>query len=264
MPSSEQPSHHTPTFQDLMQIVSRLRAPDGCPWDLEQTHSSLKRNLLEESYEALEAIDSGDPSKLSEELGDVLVQVAFHCQIAEEAGTFQAADVIQKINDKLVRRHPHVFGDATASDAREVEQQWEKLKEAEGTRRSRVEGIPKDLPALAAAQLTQDRVARDGFEWDDISGVLDKVSEEVEELKQANTDAERASEFGDLLLALVNLGRWMGIHAEDAMRQANIRFGERYQLMEQAARQQDTRLRDLTLEEKEALWQQAKRQLRGE
>ncbi len=247
-----------------MQIVSRLRAPDGCPWDLEQTHSSLKRNLLEESYEALEAIDSGDPSKLSEELGDVLVQVAFHCQIAEEAGTFQAADVIQKINDKLVRRHPHVFGDATASDAREVEQQWEKLKEAEGTRRSRVEGIPKDLPALAAAQLTQDRVARDGFEWDDISGVLDKVSEEVEELKQANTDAERASEFGDLLLALVNLGRWMGIHAEDAMRQANIRFGERYQLMEQAARQQDTRLRDLTLEEKEALWQQAKRQLRGE
>ena len=247
-----------------MQIVSRLRAPDGCPWDLEQTHSSLKRNLLEESYEALEAIDSGDPSKLSEELGDVLVQVAFHCQIAEEAGTFQAADVIQKINDKLVRRHPHVFADATASDAREVEQQWEKLKEAEGTRRSRVEGIPKDLPALAAAQLTQDRVARDGFEWDDISGVLDKVSEEVEELKQANTDAERASEFGDLLLALVNLGRWMGIHAEDAMRQANIRFGERYQLMEQAARQQDTRLRDLTLEEKEALWQQAKRQLRGE
>ena len=247
-----------------MQIVSRLRAPDGCPWDLEQTHSSLKRNLLEESYEALEAIDSGDPSKLSEELGDVLVQVAFHCQIAEEAGTFRAADVIQKINDKLVRRHPHVFGDATASDAREVEQQWEKLKEAEGTRRSRVEGIPKDLPALAAAQLTQDRVARDGFEWDDISGVLDKVSEEVEELKQANTDAERASEFGDLLLALVNLGRWMGIHAEDALRQANTRFTERYQLMEEAARQQDTRLRDLTLDQKEALWQQAKRQLRGE
>jgi tetrapyrrole methylase family protein/MazG family protein len=230
---------------------------------LEQTHSSLKRNLLEESYEALEAIDSGDPSKLSEELGDVLVQVAFHCQIAEEAGTFQAADVIQKINDKLVRRHPHVFADATASDAREVEQQWEKLKEAEGTRRSRVEGIPKDLPALAAAQLTQDRVARDGFEWDDISGVLDKVSEEVEELKQANTDAERASEFGDLLLALVNLGRWMGIHAEDALRQANTRFTERYQLMEEAARQQDTRLRDLTLDQKEALWQQAKRQLRG-
>ena len=261
MPTPDHPSQGAPTFQDLLQIVARLRAPDGCPWDLEQTHTSLKRNLLEESYEVLEAIDSADPAKLSEELGDVLVQVAFHCQIAEETGTFQVADVIQKINDKLVRRHPHVFGDATATDARQVEQQWEQLKEAEGTRRSRVEGIPKDLPALASAQLMQDRVARDGFEWDDISGVLDKVVEEVEELKQADTDAQRAAEFGDILLALVNLGRWMDIHAEDALRQANIRFGQRYSLMEEAARQQDNRLRDLTLDEKEALWQQAKRQL---
>ncbi len=261
MPTPDHPSEDAPTFQDLLQIVARLRAPDGCPWDLEQTHSSLKRNLLEESYEVLEAIDSADPAKLSEELGDVLVQVAFHCQIAQETGAFQVADVIQTINDKLVRRHPHVFGDATAIDARQVEQQWEQLKEAEGTRRSRVEGIPKDLPALASAQLMQDRVARDGFEWDDISGVLDKVVEEVEELKQADTDAQRAAEFGDILLALVNLGRWMDIHAEDALRQANIRFGQRYSLMEEAARQQDTRLRDLTLDAKEALWQQAKRQL---
>jgi tetrapyrrole methylase family protein/MazG family protein len=251
-------------FGELVKLVSLLRGPEGCPWDREQTHATLKRNLVEECYEALEAIDDEAPGKLSEELGDVLVQVVFHAQIAKESGSFDVADVVEKIRDKLVRRHPHVFGDATASDAREVEQQWEKLKEAEGTRRSRVEGIPKDLPALAAAQLTQDRVSRDGFEWGDISGVLDKVAEEVEELKQANTDAERASEFGDLLLALVNLGRWMGIHAEDALRQANTRFTERYQLMEEAARQQDTRLRDLTLEEKEALWQQAKRQLRGE
>ena len=264
MSSSDQPSQPPPTFQDLLQIVERLRSPDGCPWDLEQTHESLKRNLLEESYEVLEAIDSADPSKLSEELGDILVQIAFHCNIAEQAGTFQSADVIQKINDKLVRRHPHVFSDAIATDVRQVEQQWEVLKEAEGTRRSRVDGIPKDLPALASAQLMQDRVARDGFEWDDISGVLEKVAEEVEELQQADTEAERAAEFGDLLLALVNFGRWMGIHAEDALRQANTRFSQRYQLMEESARQQDTRLRDLTLDEKEALWQQAKRQLRGE
>ena len=263
MPPPEEPSPDAPTFQDLLQIVDRLRSPDGCPWDLEQTHESLKRNLLEESYEVLEAIDSGDPSKLSEELGDILVQVAFHCHIAEQAGTFQSSDVIQKINDKLVRRHPHVFGDAIATDARQVEQQWEALKEAEGTRRSRVEGIPRDLPSLAAAQLMQDRVARDGFEWDDISGVLEKVSEEVEEIRQASNDSERAAEFGDLLLALVNLGRWMGVHAEDALRQANTRFSQRYQLMEEAARQQDTRLRDLTLDEKEALWQQAKRDLAG-
>ena len=264
MSSSDQPSQPPPTFQDLLQIVERLRSPDGCPWDLEQTHESLKRNLLEESYEVLEAIDSADPSKLSEELGDILVQIAFHCNIAEQAGTFRSADVIQKINNKLVRRHPHVFADAIATDVRQVEQQWEVLKEAEGTRRSRVDGIPKDLPALAAAQLMQDRVARDGFEWDDISGVLEKVAEEVEELQQADTEAERAAEFGDVLLALVNFGRWMGIHAEDALRQANTRFSQRYQLMEEAARQKDTRLRDLTLDEKEALWQQAKRQLRGE
>ena len=228
---------------------------------MEQTHDSLKRNLLEESYEVLEAIDSADPAKLSEELGDILVQVAFHCNIAEQAGSFQPSDVIRKINDKLVRRHPHVFGDAIATDARQVEKQWEAIKEAEGARRSRVEGIPRDLPALAAAQLMQDRVARDGFEWDDISGVLDKVSEEVEELQQAESEDQRASEFGDLLLALVNLGRWMGIHAEDALRQANTRFTQRYQLMEEAARQEGTRLRDLTLDEKEALWQQAKRDL---
>lgn len=263
MPPPDYSSKDSPTFQDLLQIVALLRSPNGCPWDLEQTHESLKRNLLEESYEVLEAIDSSDPSKLSEELGDILVQVAFHCDIAQKAGAFQPSDVIHQINDKLVRRHPHVFGDAVATDARQVEQQWEALKEAEGARRSRVEGIPRDLPALAAAQLMQDRVARDGFEWEDVSGVLEKVAEEVEELQQAGSDDERASEFGDLLLALVNLGRWMGIHAEDALRQANIRFAQRYQHMEEAARQQDTRLRDLSLDQKEALWQQAKRHLAG-
>ena len=264
MPPPDQTPKPQITFEDLLHIVERLRAPDGCPWDLEQTHASLKRNLLEESYEVLEAIDSGDPSKLSEELGDILVQVAFHCNIAEQAGTFRSADVIRMINDKLVRRHPHVFGEAVATDARQVEQQWEALKEVEGTRRSRVEGIPKELPSLAAAQLMQDRVARDGFEWEDISGVVDKVAEEVEELREAGDEAQRMAEFGDLLLALVNAGRWMGIHAEDALRQANARFAQRYQLVEEAARQRDARLRDMTLDEKEALWQQAKRQLAGE
>ena len=257
----QQPPPDSPTFQSLLQIVARLRAPGGCPWDQEQTHASLKRNLLEECYEVLEAIDAEDPQKLSEELGDVLMQVAFHCQMASEAGTFQATDVLQKTSDKLVRRHPHVFGDATVADAREVEKQWEALKEAEGSRRSRLEGIPKELPALASAQLMQDRVARDGFEWEDVSGVLDKVAEETEELRQADTEAERTAEFGDLLLALVNLGRWMGIQAEDALRQANIRFGQRYSLMEEAARSQDTRLAQMSLEQKEALWQQAKRDL---
>ena len=249
------------TFQALLDIVERLRAPGGCPWDQEQTHASLKRNLLEECYEVLEAIDSQDPAKLSEELGDILVQIAFHCQIASETGAFRVADVLAKINDKLVRRHPHVFSDATVADARDVEQQWDKLKEAEGARRSRVEGIPKDLPALAAAQLMQDRVGRDGFEWEDMSGVLDKLAEEVEELRHAPSEEEKAAEFGDLLLVMVNLGRWMGIHAEEALRQANGRFQQRYSLMEEIARQQGTRLGQLTLDQKEGLWQEAKRQL---
>ena len=181
-------------FQTLVDIVERLRAPGGCPWDREQTHLSLKRNLLEECYEVLEAIDREDPHALSEELGDLLVQVAFHTQIASETGEFELADVLTHINRKLVRRHPHVFGDAKVTDAREVERNWERIKEAEkredGVKKSPVDGIPKDLPALTYAQLMQDRVGRAGFEWEDISGVLDKLAEEVEELRQAASKEE--------------------------------------------------------------------------
>ena len=199
------------SFQSLVDIVERLRAPGGCPWDREQTHSSLKRNLLEECYEVLEAIDSEDPAALSEELGDLLVQVAFHADIAREAGHFTVADVLTRINDKLVRRHPHVFGDATVADAREVERNWERIKEAEkqrrGGRQSPVDGIPRDLPALTYAQLMQDRVGRAGFEWDDISGVLDKMAEEVEELRGAMTMEEKVHELGDLMFTMVNLSR---------------------------------------------------------
>ncbi|MEE8466259.1 MAG: nucleoside triphosphate pyrophosphohydrolase, partial [Dehalococcoidia bacterium] len=189
------------TFQTLVDIVARLRAPGGCPWDREQTHNSLKRNLLEESYEVIEAIDSGDPDILSEELGDLIVQVAFHADIAREAGEFHIEDVLRQINNKLVRRHPHVFADGHAEDAREVERNWEQIKEqerqAKGQRKSPVEGIPNDLPALSYAQLMQDRVGKAGFEWDDVSGVLDKIVEEVAEFKAAVTPEEKAHELGD-------------------------------------------------------------------
>jgi tetrapyrrole methylase family protein/MazG family protein len=247
------------SFQTLIDIIERLRAPDGCPWDREQTHASLKRNLLEECYEALEAIDNDDPDQLSEELGDILVQVAFHSQIAGEAQRFSVEDVLTKVNQKLIRRHPHVFGDSVASDAREVERNWEKLKEQERGRKSPVEGIPKDLPALTYAQLMQDRAAREGFDWEDISGVLDKVVEEVNEVKNASTDEERAKEMGDVLLAIVNLTRWMGIQAEDALRQSNARFRKRYIRMESLASDRGLDFRDLPLMEKEKLWQEAKR-----
>ena len=250
-------------FQTLMDIVARLRAPGGCPWDREQTHESLKRNLLEESYEVIEAIDQGNPAVLSEELGDLLVQVAFHADIAKEAGDFQLEDVLRKINAKLVRRHPHVFADGHAKDAREVERNWEQIKaeerKAKGESKSPVEGIPGDLPALAYAQLMQDRVGKAGFEWDDISGVLDKIVEEVAELKAAATPEEKMHELGDLLFTMVNLTRWSGEHAEDVLRKANQRFGKRYLGMEKLAAERGLDFNSLSLNQKEELWQEAKR-----
>ena len=254
-------NHESASFQSLVDIVKQLRDPGGCPWDREQTHSSLKRNLLEECYEVLEAIDQGHPAKLADELGDILVQVVFHSQIAREAQEFTVEDVLTLVTEKLVRRHPHVFGDATATDAREVERAWEKLKEREGTRKSPVEGIPPELPSLAAAQLMQDRVSRVGFEWEDISGVLDKVLEEAQEMQEASTDEEKTAEMGDLLFTLVNLARWKGIHAEDALRQANTRFQRRYTTMQHLAETRGLDFAQIPLNEKELLWQEAKNEL---
>jgi tetrapyrrole methylase family protein/MazG family protein len=262
MSSKEVPQSQLGEFQTLLDIVERLRSPGGCPWDREQTHESLKRNLLEECYEVLEAIDQGDSGGLAEELGDILVQVAFHVQMAREAGEFTSADVLASANEKLVRRHPHVFGGATVSDAREVERNWEKLKEAERGEqagKSVVSGIPKELPALSYAQLMQDRVARVGFEWEDLSGVLDKVGEEIEELRRAVTQEEKTQEVGDLFLVMVNLCRWLNIQAEDALRQANRRFQQRYVHMEELAASRGLDFAQLPLEGKESLWQEVKK-----
>ncbi len=250
-------------FQTLVDIVARLRAPGGCPWDREQTHESLKRTLLEEAHEVLEAVDSTDPALLTEELGDLLVQIAFHADIAREAGHFEMGDVVERINRKLIRRHPHVFGDATVADAREVERNWERIKAEEratsgGQRKSPVDGIPASLPALAAAQLMQDRVARAGFEWEDVSGVLDKLTEEIDELRSAQTQEEKVHELGDVLFVLVNLARWMDVHAEDVVRQANSRFRSRYMGMEELAAQRGLDFEALPLDEKEGLWQEVK------
>lgn len=246
------------SFQELVGIVERLRSPGGCPWDREQTHASLKRNLIEECYEALEAIDIDDPAGLSEELGDILVQVVFHSQMAAESSRFSIDDVVAGVADKLVRRHPHVFGDGSAKDAREVELNWDQLKKRENEQKSTLDGIPKDLPALARAQLTQDRVGREGFEWEDISGVLDKVVEEAAEIRNAVDDDERAREIGDLLFTVVNLARWQGVHAEESLRQTNLRFQARYTTMETLAKERGLDFRLLPLADKERLWQEAK------
>ncbi|MBM3946187.1 MAG: nucleoside triphosphate pyrophosphohydrolase [SAR202 cluster bacterium] len=253
------------TFEGLRSILARLRAPDGCPWDREQTHQSLRKTLLEECYEALDALDRDDAPALSEELGDVLLQIAFHCQIAEERGEFTYAQVFQRLNDKLVRRHPHVFGDASASTAKDVEEQWEALKEQERAgRESLLDGVSASMPALAFAQTVSQRAVRAGFEWEVFQDVKAKVMEEINEVEEAASQEEREEEMGDVLFTLVNVARWMGVDAESALRGATQRFGRRFRHMERAAQATGVAFTQVPLAEKEALWEAAKRELKGE
>lgn len=249
------------TFQELVSLFERLRSPDGCPWDREQTHTSLKRYLLEECYEVMEAIDLDSPGKLAEELGDILLQVLFHSQIGQEASQFSIEDVLKGLRDKLIRRHPHVFGGATAKDAREVETNWEQLKKNQEDSRtnSALGKVPIGTPALAYSQLIQDRASRAGFDWDSIDGVLEKLVEEIGEIRQASTNERVAEEFGDLLMVLVNVGRWLGVYSEDALHQASARFTKRFIEMERLAEARSISFVALPLERKEALWEEVKR-----
>ena len=250
------------SFESFAEIVAHLRAPNGCPWDREQTHETLRKHLLEESYEAISAIDSGDFVDMREEFGDLLLQVVLQSQIANEEGQFNVNQVIQGIHSKIVRRHPHVFGDLELDGVQGVLANWEKLKEKErGEKKEEkglLDGVPKILPALSQAQEYQDRAGRVGFDWADIEGVLDKVKEEIEEIKNAETDFELASEIGDLLFAIVNVARWKHVDAESALRGTNTKFKKRFGYVEQGARKQGRELSTLSLEEMEALWQEAK------
>jgi tetrapyrrole methylase family protein/MazG family protein len=250
-------------FAALVEIMARLRAPDGCPWDRQQTHASIKGNLLEECYEVLEALDEGDVAKLCNELGDLLMQIVFHAQIAAEAGEFELGDVIRSINTKLIHRHPHVFGSSKVKDAGEVLVNWEALKREEReAEASLLGGIPREMPALSYSQEVQDRVARVGFDWENIDGIIDKLAEEVAELKQAESQEQKVREFGDLLFTLANIARRMGINLEASLRQANQRFYRRFSYMEELCRQRGLNLSQLSLDEQNALWEEAKR--RGE
>jgi len=251
------------SFEAFQEIIAHLRAPDGCPWDREQTHQSLRTHLMEEAYEALEAIDRGDMDGMQEEFGDLLLQIVLHAQIANEEGKFSINSLIKNIYDKIVRRHPHVFGDLALDGVKGVLQNWEKLKEAERKDNGKKEkgpldGVPQALPALTQAQEYQDRAARVGFDWPVVDGVLDKVAEEIQEIKSATNEAELAEEIGDLFFALVNLARWKKIDAESALRETNLKFKRRFAHVEQGARQQGRSLSDMTLEEMDALWGSAK------
>ncbi|MBA7627884.1 Nucleoside triphosphate pyrophosphohydrolase/pyrophosphatase MazG [subsurface metagenome] len=249
-------------FATLVNIIARLRAPDGCPWDRKQTHTSLRENLLTECYEALAALDEGDANKLGEELGDLLLQIVLHAQIASEAGEFGLGDVIRSINTKLIHRHPHVFGTTRARDAEEVMVNWEALKREEREDdTSMLAGVPRQMPALGYSLEVQKRVARVGFDWEDIEGVIDKLTEEVAEFKQAGSQQQRAQEFGDLLFTLVNIGRRLGVDSEAALRGANERFYRRFAGMEELCRQRGVSLDELSFDEQNALWEEAKRRV---
>ena len=249
-------------FATLIDIIARLRAPDGCPWDRKQTHSSLRENLLEECYEALEALDEGDSGKLCDELGDLLMQVVLHTQIATEAGEFELGDVLTSINTKLIHRHPHVFGSKKVKDVEEVRRNWEVLKQEEraaGT--SMLASVPKQMPALGYSQEIQSRVAQVGFDWEDIDGIIDKLTEEVNEFKQTESQEQRAQEFGDLLFTLVNIARRLEIDLEAALRETNRKFYRRFSYMEEVCRKRGLNLGQLSFDEQNALWEEAKKKV---
>ena len=246
-------------FDTLVAIIARLRAPDGCPWDREQTHASLKEYLLEECYEVLETLDSGDSAKLCGELGDLLLQIVLHAQIATEAGEFKLGDILTGINTKLIHRHPHVFGETKVDNAEQVAHNWQVLKQEErGADSSMLASVPKQLPALSYSRVIQRRVAEAGFDWPDITGVIDKLVEEVDEFKES-TGEEKAGEFGDLLFTLVNIARRMGIDSEAALRQANEKFYHRFSSMEELCRQRGLKFAQLTFDQQNALWEEAKK-----
>lgn len=251
------------SFESFAEIVAHLRAPNGCPWDREQTHESLRKHLLEEAYETITAIDSGDFVHMREEFGDLLLQIVLQTQIASEEEQFNINEVIQGIHSKILRRHPHVFGDLKLDGVDGVLTNWEKLKEQErGEKKDGkglLDGVPLSLPALSQAQEYQDRAARVGFDWPEVEGVLEKIKEEIDEIKRAETDFELASEIGDLFFAIVNLARWKRVDAESVLRQTNMKFRKRFAYVEQGAKRQGRNLSELTLDEMEALWQAAKK-----
>ncbi len=263
-------------FSGLTETIWRLRQPDGCPWDREQTHASIARNMIEEAYEAVDCIESDDEGHLREELGDVLMQVMLHAQIAADAGAFTIDDVVRDLDAKLIRRHPHVFGDLTASDAGEVLDIWDEVKRGEREAREQEEprdgsgaepepeglldSVPGSLPALMQAQKVSKRAAKAGFEWETVDDVWDQVAEERAEFeREVPGSAERELEFGDMLFALVNVARREGIDAEAALRASTRKFRARWKGVERLARERGSAVEDLSTAELNALWDEVKR-----
>jgi tetrapyrrole methylase family protein/MazG family protein len=249
-------------FQELLKIMEALRSEKGCPWDKEQTRESLKPFIVEEAYELIEAIDESDPEKIKEELGDLLFQIVFQCQIAKENNEFKVSDVIEKISKKMIARHPHVFGKADYKTADEVLLHWEEQKKLEGKmRESILEGIPKTLPSLLRAHRLQKRAAGVGFDWEKVEDVLKKLDEELKEFKEAlktKKQDEIEDELGDIFFMLVNISRFIGVNPEDALRKTISKFIHRFRYIEMNAAEQGKKLSDMTLNEMDSLWDESK------
>jgi len=250
------------SFYELVRVMERLRAENGCPWDRKQTHESLKPYLIEETYEVISAIDSGNDDELKEELGDLLLQIVFHAQIAKEDGRFDIDDVAKTIVEKLIRRHPHVFGDLKVSGSDEVLQNWEKIKKEEG-KESIFDGVPEGLPSLLKARRVQEKAKRVGFDWNNIEGTLDKVKEEFDELSEAIKFGKKekiSEEFGDLLFSLVNVSRFLDIDAEDSLRQTIEKFMKRFKSVEKIIKSKGGKdLKNYTINELDEIWEDVKR-----
>jgi tetrapyrrole methylase family protein/MazG family protein len=253
------------TLSQLVDLMARLRGPAGCPWDRKQTPESLKPFLIEECYEVIDALDEGSPDKVKEELGDLLFQIIFHARIAEETGSFTFKDVIGGIVDKMTRRHPHVFGDEKLSTAREVLANWEDIKKKEKgyeDRKSILEGVPKELPSLLRAHRLQERAARVGFDWNHLNEALPKLDEEIAEFKESLKEENAGKieeELGDVFFMLVNISRFLGVNPDEALRKTISKFIYRFRYIEEHAANAGRSLNDMTLDEMEKLWQEAKK-----
>ena len=253
-------------FAELVRVIEKLRGPDGCPWDRKQTHETLAKYLIEEAYEAVEAIEHGSTAKLREELGDVMIQILLHSEMARVQGDFDIGDVCYILREKLIRRHPHVFGQVEVAGVDEVLHNWEEIKAGELGYEDRVsilDGVPRSLPALMQATEVTKKAAKVGFDWAAAADVLVKLQEEVDELKaevQAGDSARAAEEIGDLLFTIVNLTRHLDVDAEEALRGTTTRFGERFREMERRAKDTGRRLEDMSLEEMDSIWESAKRE----
>jgi tetrapyrrole methylase family protein / MazG family protein len=260
-----EPAIDMTSLSRFMDLIAHLRAPDGCPWDRKQTLLTLRTNLLEEAHEVLEAIDNQDMEGLKEELGDLLLQIVLQAQIASEDGDFNLYEVINEIFKKIIFRHPHVFGNIEVDDVNGVLQNWEKWKAEERVKKNKPENtsilasVPKNLPSLALAQKYQERAARVGFDWPDIAPVIEKIEEEIVEVKNAVDKSSLESELGDLLFALVNLIRWYGFDAESSLRQMNQRFLKRFNFIEEEVSRRGRQMTDLSLAELDSIWDQAKK-----